>query len=74
MNSILVGNPATLTQNIVYALPTRAVYIHSDTALQVSNVSAFTTSQAITANTPTIVSGLFVRCTTANAIVVAKVL
>lgn len=70
---LTIGPPTTLTQNVVYALPARSVTVHSNAALQVSNVVAFTTSQAITANTPTKITGGFVRCTASDAIVTLKV-
>lgn len=66
----LSPGPSTfMLQNVVYTLPARVCYIFSDAALQISNDGAFSSSQAVTANTPTIAAGTFVRCTGSNAVV-----
>lgn len=67
--SVLIGPLQTLTEDQVYALPARAVIVHSDLALEVANDTTFSTNGTITANTPTIVAGGFVRSTTNDATV-----
>ena len=74
MEVLTIGPRHTLTQNVVYALPARAVYVFADTACQVSHDSSFTSSQAISANTPTVGAGAFIRCTTGAAVVSCKAL
>ena len=64
---LTLGPLHALVQNQVYALPGRASYIFSDAALQISNDSAFGASQAVTANTPTVAAGSYVRCAVSAA-------
>lgn len=66
---ISVGVPTTITQNIVYALPTKQVLVNSSLAVQVSldgttwtNLTGAETSGAVTGQT-------FIRCTVGNALV-----
>jgi len=66
-NSLLIGPLQVLTEDIIYALPTRACYILSDVPLEVSNETAFTTIQPVAATTTALVVGGFVRSTTADA-------
>lgn len=72
METLTIGPVHNLAQNTVYALPARAVYVMSTTALQISNDSAFGSSQAVAANTPTVAVGAYVRCTTAATDVYLK--
>jgi len=67
-----IGYPQAIVQDQVYALPTRNCYIFSDVALQISNDSAFAASQAVSANTPTLATGTFVRCHVSAATVELK--
>ncbi len=70
MPTLLTRGPIhTIIQNAVYALPANASYIFTNTALEISNVEAFTTSQAVSINSPVVAAGGFVRCTTSNAVV-----
>jgi hypothetical protein len=66
---LLVGPVQTLLQNQVYAKPARNVHIYSDTALQVSNDSTFSSNGTINANTNVQAAAAFIRCTTGNAVV-----
>lgn len=69
-----IGPARSILQNTVYALPARAVYAFSPAALEVAATTGFTASQAVSANTPTVVNGGFVRCTTGNTTVRLKAL
>ena len=66
-----VGSTHTLTQNVVYALPSVALWIHSSAALEVSldnsNWAALASS-----TTGIQVTAPFVRSTTGSAIVMIK--
>lgn len=64
-----VGSRAELAQNTVYSLPGRQTYIFSNAALEISNDSAFGAFQTVALNTPTLATGMFVRCTGSAAIV-----
>lgn len=62
----------TFVQNQVYALPAVKVTIQSSLALETANDTAFATNGTIAANTPTVASAIFVRCTTGAAVVSVK--
>ena len=65
------GSAHSITQNVVYALPPQAVFIHSTVALEVSVDG--TNFAAVTATTTGVTVGaMFVRCTTAAAVVAVK--
>jgi hypothetical protein len=72
VETLTLGPIHTLAQNVVYALPARAALIFSNVALQISNNTAFTVSQAVAASTPTEAVGGFVRSTTGAALVTVK--
>jgi len=65
------GVATPILQNVVYVLPTEAVYIQSLAVVETSiDNSTFT---AITASTTgTITTAIFVRCTTGNTTLVCK--
>jgi hypothetical protein len=67
--SIPVGRPVTLTQNVSYALPARLCFVTSSAALEFSNDES--TWTALTgANTTGVNSGArFVRCPASTAVV-----
>lgn len=67
--TLSAGPSHSILQNVVYAIPPGICYIYSDTALQISNDSAFGASQAVSANTPTLATGRFVRCAVSGAVV-----
>lgn len=67
--TLSAGPSHSILQNVVYALPPDTCYIFSDTALQISNDSAFGASQAVSANTPTLATGRYVRCAVSAAVV-----
>lgn len=69
---ILIGPAATLTQNVVYALPAREVNVMSTRVLQVS-VDGSAYSDVAATTTGTALTGVFVKCTTGSAVVVARV-
>lgn len=56
----------------MYALPAKLVYIHSNAALQISNNTGFSATQAVSASTPTLAAGGWVRCTSGTALVSLK--
>jgi hypothetical protein len=70
--ALTIGPAHTLVEDVIYALPTPKVTIHSDTALEVDVDITFSSSQTVNANTPTVVAGGFVRCTTGDATVFLK--
>lgn len=69
ITALSAGPVYTIEQDVVYAMPVRASTVLSDTALEIANDEAFTSPAAVAADTPTKVSGLFVRCTTGDALV-----
>lgn len=73
MITLTIGPELTMTQNVVYALPARLVFIKSSAAIEVGDTSAATFGALTGANTTGVnVAGGFVRCTTGNAIVRVK--
>jgi len=71
--SIQVCVPTTITQNVGYAMPARACIIASSAALEVSVDNSTYIAMAVSAtNASPLVAFPFVRCTTANAVVVVK--
>jgi hypothetical protein len=72
MDSLTLGIPVTIAQNVVYGLPGRLVHVTSTVAIDVSADN--TTFVPLTgANTVGVfTSGGFVRCTTGPAVVVCK--
>lgn len=71
--SIQVGVPTTITQNVVYAMPARACVVTSSVALEISMDGSTFVAMAVSAtNAAPIVAAPFVRCTTANAVVVCR--
>lgn len=71
--SIQVGVPTTITEDVVYALPARACHIYSSVALEISYDGTNFVAMAVSAtNSAPIVAAPFVRCTTAAAVVTCK--
>ena len=70
--SLLIGPAATLTQNIVYALPARQINIMSTRVLQIS-VDGSSYADVAATTTGTAVTGVFTKCTTGSAVVVCRV-
>lgn len=68
MTSIPIGVPTTITQNVVYALPSVSVEIATTAALQ----SSLEEGSGFTAFTSGIVTGIFIRCTSGNATVTLR--
>jgi len=70
---LLIGVPNALTEDVVYALPTRAAMLKSTVAVEVSNLT--NSGFAVLANSTvgTVVAAMFVQCTTAAATLVLKV-
>jgi len=68
--SISIGPVTPLTQNVVYALPSKRVLLFTDgttPTLQQSNTSDFTANVAVTLVGGQIeVAGGFIRCTSGN--------
>lgn len=65
------GIAQTITQNVAYALPTELVYIQSSAVVETSLDNS--TYAAVSASTTGVLTAaLFVRCTTANAIISCK--
>jgi hypothetical protein len=70
--SIPIGKSTALLQNVQYALPPKLVFITSSVAVE-SSIDGTVWTAATGANTTGIMIGaLFVRCPTANAVVVCK--
>jgi hypothetical protein len=59
----------TLTQDVVYALPSRGARIFTSLPLEVSNVVNFATFGTVDANATRNMAAGFVRSTTGNAVV-----
>jgi hypothetical protein len=77
MPELLSAGPVTaVTQNTVYALPTRRCLLFTDATsptIQQSQTSTFTANVALTLTTgQTEVAGGFIRCTSGNVNVVLK--
>lgn len=70
--SLLIGPAATLTQNIVYALPARQVRLQSTRVLQTS-VDGSTYTDVAGTTTGADVTAVFTKCTTGSAVVVCRV-
>ena len=71
--SLQVGVPTVITQNVVYAMPARACVVHSSAALEISYDGSTFVAMAVSAtNSSPIVAAPFVRCTTASPTVTAK--
>jgi hypothetical protein len=71
LNTLSAGLTHTLVQSTVYAMPPVACWVHSKVALE---LSVNGTDYVLTAATTTglQVSAMFVRCTTAAAVVSVK--
>jgi len=68
------GVPVTITQNVVYGLPTMAVMVHSDSTVEVGMASG-TTGFVLLTNANTVganCAASYIRCTTGNAVIVVK--
>ncbi len=66
----LVSGINTFVQNQVYATPGKTKFCRSDTVLEVSNAVAGSFTAVAATTTGTLLGGsLFVRCTTAAAVV-----
>lgn len=65
-----IGPVQDITQNIVYALPAKAVWLQSLAVVETAVDTTFTTLAAST--TGVITSAVFVRCTTGNTKIVLK--
>lgn len=72
-NVLSIGITNSLVQNTVYALPTRAVFVISNAALEVSNLTNSGFSAVAATTTGTVLSSAFTRCTTGAAVVMCKV-
>jgi len=71
--SIQVGVPTTITQNVVYATPARACVVTSSAALEISmDGSTFVAMSVSATNAAPLVAAPFIRCTTASPIVVCR--
>lgn len=73
MTTLLTIGPVNdIDQNIVYALPTRTVFIQSNDTVETSldSTTGFTTLASSTTGVQT--SAAFVRCTTANTKISCK--
>ena len=70
--SIPIGMPVVMTQNVVYALPATQVMVQASAAVDVSSDgttwSALTGANTVGANT----AAAFIRCTTTNPTVTLK--
>jgi len=70
--TVTIGPPIVITQNVVYAMPPRAGRIHALAAIEISvdgiAWDALTGAETVGAD---VASG-FVRCTTANTTVMFK--
>jgi len=71
--SLSPGLAKTITQNVVYSLPTRLCYVTSSAAVDISvdnsTWNALTGANTVGAYT----SAQFIRCTTASPVVLCKV-
>lgn len=63
------GPRHTMLQNVVYVLPAAKATIFSNVALEGSMDPAFAASEAIAADTPTVITSQYVRSTTGDATV-----
>ena len=68
ITSIPIGVETVLTQNVVYAVPSQSVEFESTASLESSLLS----DSGFVAFAARIVTGCFVRCTTANATVTLR--
>lgn len=68
---ILVGPATNIVQNQVYALPAKLVSITSTRVMQVS-VDNSTFSDVTATTSGTTVTGIYTKCTTGAAVLVAK--
>jgi uncharacterized membrane protein YfbV (UPF0208 family) len=70
--SIQVGVPTVITQNIAYAMPARSCYVNALAAIEVSvDGSAWVAQTAVTNSSP-VITQPFVRCTTASTTIVCR--
>jgi hypothetical protein len=71
LNTLSAGQSHSILEDVVYALPPSSCFIHSSVALE---LSVNGTDYVLTAATTTglQVSAMFVRCTTAAAVVSVK--
>lgn len=69
---IPVGTPTVILQNVQYACPARLTFVTSSVAIEGSNNgtswTAITGADTVGAN----LASVYVRCPTANALIVAK--
>lgn len=65
------GRPHTIAQNVVHALPSMAVHLQSSAVVETS-LDGSTWAAVSASTTGVTLAALFVRCTTANAIVSIK--
>lgn len=71
--TLTIGPEHTITQNVVYALPARLVFVKSAAAVEVADTSGGAFSALTGANTTGVnCAGGFIRCTTASTIVRCK--
>jgi len=71
--SLQVGVPTAIAQNVVFALPARQCFLESSADLQVSVDFAFATNRAVLATVGGFTGSGFVRCTgVGGATVIAK--
>jgi len=75
ITSLTPGQVHAITQNVVYALPSRRCMVHADAVVEVNTVSGTTGWDALTgANTVGAeTAAAFIRCTTGNTNVSVKV-
>lgn len=72
VQSLQVGVLTSITQNVQYALPARKCFVRSAAAVE-SSLDGSTWAALTGANTTGVgTSDIFVRCTTANTLIVAK--
>lgn len=69
---ISIGQLLTMSTNVVHALPSRQVNLFTNTVIEISNSTTFTTFGTVSSNVPTVVSAAFARCTTGEATLIAK--
>jgi hypothetical protein len=75
MTTLTIGPEHTLTQDVVYALPARLVFVKSSAAIEVADTSGGSFAALTGANTTGInCAGGFVRCTTASPTIRCKVM
>lgn len=73
MTTLSVGTEQTMTQNEVYALPARLVFVKSSVAIEAADTSGGSFAALTGANTTGVnCAGGFVRCTTASATIRCK--